>query len=71
MSACMPEIMNKLLLGENGETWETFPDILGVPIPEISPCVGFDQCNYHHCFDVWGHTARALSPPCRQQELGC
>ena len=54
--------MNKLLLGENvGETLLTFPDILGVPIPEISPCVGFDQCNYHHCFDVWGHTARACS----------
>ena len=50
--------MNKLLLGENvGETLLTFPDILGVPIPEILPCVGFDQCNYHHCFDVWGHTA--------------
>jgi len=61
--------MNKLLLGENvGETLLTFPDILGVPIPEISPCVGFDQCNYHHCFDVWGHTARAVAavPPKRE-----
>ena len=61
--------MNKLLLGENvGETFLTFPDILGVPIPEISPCVGFDQCNYHHCFDVWGHTARAVAavPPKRE-----
>ena len=61
--------MNKLLLGENvGETLLTFPDILGVPIPEILPCVGFDQCNYHHCFDVWGHTARAVAavPPKRE-----
>lgn len=61
--------MNKLLLGENvGETLLTFSDILGVPIPEISPCVGFDQCNYHHCFDVWGHTARAVAavPPKRE-----
>ena len=61
--------MNKLLLGENvGETLLAFPDILGVPIPEILPCVGFDQCNYHHCFDVWGHTARAVAavPPKRE-----
>ena len=61
--------MNKLLLGENvGETLLAFPDILGVLIPEILPCVGFDQCNYHHCFDVWGHTARAVAavPPKRE-----
>ena len=51
--------MNKLLLGENvGATLLAFPDILGVPIPEILPCVGFDQRNPHHCFDVWEHTAR-------------
>lgn len=62
--------MNKLLLGENvGETLLTFPDILGVPIPEISPCVGFDQCNYHHCFDVWGHTARAVAAVSPKREL--
>lgn len=61
--------MNKLLLGENvGETLLTFPDILGVPIPEILPCVGFEQKNRHHCFDVWGHTARAVAavPPKRE-----
>ena len=58
--------LNKLLLGENAaETLLAFPDILGVPIPEILPCVGFEQCNRHHCFDVWGHTARAVGavPP--------
>ncbi len=58
--------LNKLLLGENAaETLLAFPDILGVPIPEILPCVGFDQCNRHHCFDVWGHTARSVGavPP--------
>ena len=58
--------LNKLLLGENAaETLLAFPDILGVPIPEILPCVGFDQCNFHHCYDVWGHTARSVGavPP--------
>ena len=61
--------MNKLLLGENvGATLLAFPDILGVPIPEILPCVGFDQRNPHHCFDVWEHTARAVAavPPTRE-----
>lgn len=60
--------LNKLLLGENvAETLLDFPDILGVPIPEILPCVGFDQRNPHHCFDVWEHTARAVAavPPKR------
>ena len=37
-----------------------YPDILGVFLPEIIPCVGFAQRNKHHCFDVWGHTARSV-----------
>ena len=44
------------------------PDSLdGVVLPEILPCVGFDQRNPHHCYDVWGHTARAVgaAPPTR------
>ena len=58
--------LNKLLCGENAaQTLLAYPDILGVPIPEILPCVGFEQQNRHHCFDVWGHTARAVGavPP--------
>ena len=54
--------MNKLLLGENvGETLLTFPDILGVPLTEILPCVGGAQCNSHHdeqgIGHFYGHTA--------------
>ena len=39
--------------------------VLGVVLPEILPCVGFDQRNRHHCYDVWGHTAHAVAaaPP--------
>ena len=39
--------------------------VLGVVLPEILPCVGFDQHNRHHCYDVWGHTAHAVAaaPP--------
>ena len=41
------------------------PQVLGVVLPEILPCVGFDQHNCHHCYDVWGHTAHAVAaaPP--------
>ena len=41
------------------------PQVLGVVLPEILPCVGFDQHNRHHCCDVWGHTAHAVAaaPP--------
>lgn len=38
-----------------------FPDILTVPIPEIASCVGFDQQNPYHIYDVWEHTAHSVS----------
>lgn len=37
-----------------------FPDILGVVIPEILPCVGFDQKSRWHDFTVWEHIARTV-----------
>lgn len=42
-----------------------YPDVLGVFLPELLPCVGFDQRNRHHLYDVWGHTSRAVAavPP--------
>ena len=42
-----------------------YPDVLGAPLPEILPCVGFDQRSRYHCWDVWEHTARAVAaaPP--------
>jgi len=38
-----------------------YPDVLGVFMPEILPCVGFDQRSVYHCYDVWEHTARAAA----------
>ena len=32
-----------------------------VSLPEIAPCVGFDQHNRHHIYDVWGHSAHAVA----------
>lgn len=61
--------LNRCLCGDNAaQVLLDFPDVLGVVIPEILPCVGFDQRNPHHCFDVWGHTARSVGaiPPRRE-----
>ena len=38
-----------------------FPEILAVPIPELSPMVGFDQKNPHHCYDVWTHSVKVTA----------
>ena len=38
-----------------------YPDVLEVCLPEITPCVGFDQKNRHHIYDVWAHTAHAVA----------
>ncbi len=38
----------------------TYPEILAVRIPEISPCIAFSQHSRHHDFTVWEHTARAV-----------
>ena len=34
--------------------------ILCQVMPELAPCVGFDQQNYHHLYDVFTHTAKAV-----------
>ena len=38
-----------------------YPDVLGVFMPEILPCVGFDQHSVYHCYDVWSHTTHAVA----------
>jgi tRNA nucleotidyltransferase (CCA-adding enzyme) len=60
------EEMTKLLLGDGAaEILMGYPAVFGVFLPEILPCVGFDQRNYHHLYDVWQHTAHAVgnAPP--------
>ena len=58
--------LTKLLCGANVKNvlmdwW----DVLGVVIPEILPMHGFDQKTPYHIYDVWEHTAVAVSetPP--------
>ena len=38
----------------------TYPDVLAVWIPEITPCVGFEQHSKWHDFTVWEHIARTV-----------
>ena len=53
--------MNKLLCGSGcREVLLAYPDVLGVFIPELLPCVGFAQRNVHHCYDIYTHTAYAV-----------
>ena len=42
-----------------------FPEAAVQVIPELGPCVGFDQRNPHHCWDVYTHSVKTLNgvPP--------
>lgn len=51
----------KLICGKNAyNVLQEFSDVIAVFIPEINACVGFEQKNKHHCFDVYTHTLKAV-----------
>lgn len=51
----------KLLCGQcAADVLRLYPDVIGVFWPELLETVGFDQKNYHHCYDVWEHTLHAV-----------
>lgn len=65
LQAVAPERLRKelsgLLCGQAAQdVLERFPDVITVLIPELATCVGFRQWNYHHKYDVWEHTVRAV-----------
>ena len=41
----------------DGKILETMAPVLSQVIPELRPCVGFDQKNHHHVYDVYTHMA--------------
>ncbi len=56
------EELTGMLCGEGVErVLLDYPDVLGAVLPEILPCVGFDQRSVYHCWDVWTHTAKAAA----------
>ena len=53
--------MTGLLCGDYAaQVLLSYPDVLGVFMPEILSCVGFDQRSKYHIYDVWEHTARSV-----------
>lgn len=38
-----------------------YSDVMGVIIPELEPCIGFEQNNPYHKYDVYGHIAHAVA----------
>ena len=51
----------KLLCGAGaGRILREYPDVIAVFVPEVLPCVGFDQLTPWHDRDVWEHTVTAL-----------
>lgn len=54
--------MDKLLCGGGcREVLLTYADVVGVFIPELLPCVGFDQKNRHHCYTLYEHIVQATA----------
>lgn len=51
----------KLICGKNAYSVLTeFSDVICVFIPEFKSCVGFEQKNRHHIYDVYTHSLKAM-----------
>lgn len=60
--------LKKLLVGDYAEDiLSNYAEILSVIIPEITPMIGLEQKNPHHCYDVWTHTVKSLD--CSEKNL--
>ena len=54
--------LQKLICGQNAEQiLLDYADVIGEIIPEFKPCIGFDQRNPHHCYDVYTHIVKSVS----------
>lgn len=54
--------LSKLLSGENVlNVLLNYADVICRIIPEMCPCVGFDQNNKYHQYTIYGHIAHAVS----------
>ena len=59
------EELCKLILHIQPRQMVDFAPILTQVIPELQPCIGFDQRNRHHIYDIYTHTAHVVAavPP--------
>ena len=52
---------NKILLSNKPSKYlREYKDILCIFIPELKACIGFNQRNHHHVYDVFEHTIRVV-----------
>ena len=62
--------LTKLLMGESPcDVLCDHSDVISVIIPEIKPCIDFDQHNRYHIYDVWKHSASAVEHSESQKEV--
>lgn len=55
------EEFTKLICGKNAyNVLSEFSDVITVFIPEIKSCIGFEQKNRHHCYDVYTHILKSV-----------
>ena len=54
------EELCKLLLSCDAADLARFAPVVTAAIPELEACVGFDQRNPHHIYDVYGHIIRVV-----------
>lgn len=53
--------LSRIVMGKYAaRVLEQYSDILKFLIPEIEPCIGFDQHSVHHDFDVWTHICKSV-----------
>lgn len=45
-----------------------YADVFCFIMPELKPMIGFDQRNFHHVYDVWEHTLKAMEA-CRVEDI--
>ena len=56
------EEFSKLIVGKGArEILLDYSDVISVFLPELAPCVGFDQESKYHCYDVYQHMVEALA----------
>ena len=51
------------------EVLKRFSDVLSFIIPEIRPCIGFEQHSRYHVYNVWDHTAAAVEHSAPETEV--
>ena len=62
------EELCRLLCGDAVlEVLLNYSGVFCVPIPELRPCVGFEQHSRYHCYPVYEHMARAAAA-CRTED---